>query len=122
MLFGGEKYITFSFLTSNVTRTLQSGTRNFTECVAAIKRYAMQVGQNDIMWTFFMSITSIISLKAQVLLPENDKRKEKYKKVPSLLVILILSNSIFHFINLGVPLKQMSEKKRNIDDEMNLIK
>ena len=82
----------------------------------------MRVGLSDIIWTFFMPITSIISLRAQVLLPENDKRKEKYKKVPSLLVILILSNSIFHFINLGVPLKQMSEKKRNIDDEMNLIK
>ena len=60
-------------------------------------------------------------LRAQALLPENDKRKEKYKKVPSLLVILILSNSIFRFINLGVPLKQISEKE-HVDDEMNLIK
>ena len=60
-----------------------------------------------------------------MLLPENDKRKEKYKKVLSLLVILILANnSIFHFINLVVPLKQISEEKKtcNIDDEMNLIK
>ena len=88
-----------------------------------VKRYAMRGGQNEIIWTFFMPITSIISLRAQVLLPENDKRKEKYKKVPSLLVILILSYSIFHFINLGVPLKQISEKKTcNIDDEINLIK
>ena len=71
----------------------------------------MRVGLSDIIWTFFMPITSIISLRAQVLLPENDKRKEKYKKVPSLLVILMLSNSIFHFINLEVPLKQISEKK-----------
>ena len=46
-----------------------------------------------------------------MLLPENDKRKETYKKVPSSVVILILSNSVFHFINLGVPLKQISEKK-----------
>ena len=54
-----------------------------------------------------------------MLLPENDKRKEKYKKVPSLLVILMLSNSIFHFINLEVPLKQISEKKKtcNVDDK-----
>ena len=44
--------------------------------------------------------------------------------MPSLLVTLILSNSIFLLINLGVPLKQISEKKkkkRNVDDEMNLI-
>ena len=60
---------------------------------------------------FFMLITSIISSRAQALLPENDKRKETYKKLSSLLVILILSNSIFHFINHGVPLKQISEKK-----------
>ena len=46
-----------------------------------------------------------------MLLPENDKRKEKYKKVPSLLVTLILSNSIFPIINLGVPLKEIYEKK-----------
>ena len=61
-----------------------------------------------------MPITSIISFRAQVLLTENDKRKEKYKKVPSLLVILMLSNSIFHFINLEVPLKQISEKKKHV--------
>ena len=45
--------------------------------------------------------------------------------MPSLLVTLILSNSIFLLINRGVPLKQISEKKnkknRNVDDEMNLI-
>ena len=111
MLFGVRNTSRCSFLTSNVTRTLYSGTRNFTECAAAFKRYAMRVGLSDIIWTFFMPITSIISLRAQVLLPENDKRKETYKKVPSSLVILILSNSIFHFINLGVPLKQISEKK-----------
>ena len=102
---------------------LHSGTSNFTECAAVAKKCAMRVGQNDIIWTFFMLITSIILLRAQVLLPENDKRKEKYKKVPSLLVILILSNSVFHIINLGVPLKEISEKKTcNVDDEMNLIK
>ena len=111
MLFGVRNTSRCSFLTSNVTRTLHSGTSNFTECAAVVKRYAMQVEQNDIIWTFFMPITSI-SLRAQVLLPENDKRKEKCKKLPSLLVILILSNSIFHFINLGVPLKQISEKKK----------
>ena len=87
----------------------------------------MRVEQNEIIWTFFMPITSIICLREQVLLPENDKRKEKYKKVLScyinlyiiyyifiyyiILVILILSNSIFHFINLGISLKQISEKK-----------
>ena len=71
----------------------------------------MRVGQNHIIWTFLMPITSIISLRAQVLLPENNKREEKYKKVSSLLVILILSYSIFHFVNLGVPLKYISEKK-----------
>ena len=111
MLFGVGNTSRCSFLTSKVTRTLDSGTRNFTECAAAFKRYAMQVGQNDIIWYFFMPITSIISLRAQVLLPENAKRKETYKKVPSLLVILTLSNSIFHFKNLGVPLKQISEEK-----------
>ena len=71
----------------------------------------MLVGKHVVIWTFSMPITSIISLKAEVLLPENYKRKEKYKKVLSLLVILILSNSIFHFINLGASLKQISEKK-----------
>ena len=42
------------------------------------------------------------------------KRKEKYKKMPSLLVILMLSNSIFDFKNLEVPLKQISEKKKHV--------
>ena len=100
-----------SFLTSNEMRTLHSGTSNFTECTSAVKRCAMRVGQNDIIWTFFMPITSIL-LRAQVLLPENDKRKKKYKRVPSWLVILILSNSIFHFINPGVPVRQISGKKQ----------
>ena len=110
----------------NLNRTGSSMKRTQEICSGRerVKGYAMRGGQNEIIWTFFMPITSIISLRAQVLLPENDKRKEKYKKVPSLLVILILSYSIFHFINLGVPLKQISEKKKkcNIDDEINLIK
>ena len=105
MLFGVRNTSRCSFLTSNMTRTLYAGASNFTECAAAVMRYAVRVGQNHIIWTFLMPITSIIALRAQVLLPENNKRKEKYKKVSSLLVILILSYSIFHFANLGVPLK-----------------
>ena len=56
MIFGVRNISHCSFLMSNVTRTLHGGTRNFTECAAAFQRYAMPVGQNDIIWTFSCSL------------------------------------------------------------------
>ena len=77
MLFGVRNTSRCSFLTSNVTRTLHSGTSNFKKCAAAVKRYAMRVGQNNIIWTFFMPVNL---LRAQVLYLKMIKRRKNIKR------------------------------------------
>ena len=81
----------------------------------------MRVGQNDIIWTFLMPITSIILLRAQVLLPENDKGKETYKNVLS--GYINFKQLGFSFYKAWSSFKANFRKETcNVDDEVNLIK
>ena len=81
----------------------------------------MRVGQNDIIWTFLMPITSIIMLRAQVLLPENDKGKETYKNVLS--CYINFKQLGFSFYKAWSSFKANFRKETcNVDDEVNLIK
>ena len=73
-LFGDRNWCLCSSFMLKVTRMVQIGTNSLTEWFAAVRRYAILVGQNDIILTFFIPRTSMTSFKAQVFFP-GKKRK-----------------------------------------------